>query len=106
MPKHTRTVKSSARPMRPSSTLMQPSCLRPARCVVGPLSNTPPRCAMCAGPQPTTAVCANSCMLASRSLPRWDTRYLDLLEANEAVIAKNVTENLFDRHIAPVFLGP
>jgi len=32
-------------------------------------------------------------------------RYLHLLEANEAVIAKNVTENLFDRHIAPVFLG-
>ena len=31
--------------------------------------------------------------------------YLDLLEANEDVIAKNVTENLFDRHIAPVFLG-
>ena len=32
-------------------------------------------------------------------------RYLNLLEANEAVIARNVTENLFDRHIAPVFLG-
>jgi hypothetical protein len=32
-------------------------------------------------------------------------RYLDLLEANEAVIARNVTENLYDRHIAPVFLG-
>ena len=32
-------------------------------------------------------------------------RYLDLLDANEAVIAKNVTENLFYRHIAPVFLG-
>ena len=32
-------------------------------------------------------------------------RYLELLEAKEAVIAKNVTENLFDRHIAPVFLG-
>jgi hypothetical protein len=32
-------------------------------------------------------------------------RYLDLLEANEAIIAKNVTENLYDRHIAPVFLG-
>jgi hypothetical protein len=32
-------------------------------------------------------------------------RYLELLEANEAVIAKNVTENLYDRHIAPVFLG-
>jgi hypothetical protein len=32
-------------------------------------------------------------------------RFTGLLEANEAVIAKNVTENLFDRHIAPVFLG-
>jgi tagaturonate epimerase len=32
-------------------------------------------------------------------------RYLDLVEANEAVIAKNVTENLYARHIAPVFLG-
>lgn len=32
-------------------------------------------------------------------------RYLDLLEANEDVIAKNVTENLYDRHLAPVFLG-
>ena len=32
-------------------------------------------------------------------------RYLDLLEANETVIAKNVTENLYDRHIAPVFVG-
>ncbi|MGA2889543.1 MAG: tagaturonate epimerase family protein [Terracidiphilus sp.] len=32
-------------------------------------------------------------------------RYLGLLEANEAVIAKNVTENLYNRHIAPVFLG-
>jgi hypothetical protein len=33
------------------------------------------------------------------------SRYLGLLEANEAIIARNVTENLFDRHIAPVFLG-
>ncbi|HEX4004620.1 MAG TPA: tagaturonate epimerase family protein [Acidobacteriaceae bacterium] len=32
-------------------------------------------------------------------------RYLDLVERHEAVIARNVTENLFDRHIAPVFLG-
>ena len=32
-------------------------------------------------------------------------RYLDLLEANESVIARNVTENLYNRHIAPVFLG-
>lgn len=32
-------------------------------------------------------------------------RYLDLVEANEDVIARNVTENLYNRHIAPVFLG-
>jgi tagaturonate epimerase len=32
-------------------------------------------------------------------------RYLELLDANEAVIAKNVTENLYNRHLAPVFLG-
>jgi hypothetical protein len=32
-------------------------------------------------------------------------RYLGLLESNEAIIARNVTENLYDRHIAPVFLG-
>lgn len=32
-------------------------------------------------------------------------KYLNLVEANEKVIAKNVTENLYDRHIAPVFLG-
>ena len=32
-------------------------------------------------------------------------RYLDQLEANEVVIARNVTENLYNRHIAPVFLG-
>lgn len=36
---------------------------------------------------------------------RMGRRYLDLLEANEPVIAKNVTENLYARHIAPVFLG-
>jgi tagaturonate epimerase len=32
-------------------------------------------------------------------------RYLQALEANEAVVAKNVTTNLFERHIKPVFLG-
>jgi tagaturonate epimerase len=32
-------------------------------------------------------------------------RYLDALEANEEVVARNVTENLFNRHIRPVFLG-
>ena len=32
-------------------------------------------------------------------------RYLDLVKANEAIIARNVTDNLYNRHIAPVFLG-
>ncbi len=33
------------------------------------------------------------------------SRYLDALKANEEVVARNVTMNLFDRHIRPVFLG-
>ncbi|HEX9198896.1 MAG TPA: tagaturonate epimerase family protein [Acidobacteriaceae bacterium] len=32
-------------------------------------------------------------------------RYIDALEANEDVVAKNVTANLWERHIKPVFLG-
>jgi hypothetical protein len=32
-------------------------------------------------------------------------KYIRLLETNEKVIAKNVTENLYARHIGPVFLG-
>ena len=33
------------------------------------------------------------------------TRYLDLLGVDEASISRNVTENLFVRHIKPVFIG-
>ncbi len=36
---------------------------------------------------------------------RMGRRYLDLLDANQEIIAKNVTTNLYERHIAPVFLG-
>ena len=32
------------------------------------------------------------------------SRYTDALQANEEVIARNVTGNLFDRHIKPIFL--
>jgi hypothetical protein len=32
-------------------------------------------------------------------------RYTGALQANEAVVAKNVTENLFDRHLKRVFIG-
>ena len=30
-------------------------------------------------------------------------RYTDLLEANEAIVAKNVTENIYQRHMLPLF---
>lgn len=33
------------------------------------------------------------------------TRYLNALQKHEAVIAKNVTENLFERHMKPLLLG-
>ncbi len=36
---------------------------------------------------------------------RMGERYTRQLEENEAVVARNVTENLFIRHIVPVFLG-
>ena len=32
-------------------------------------------------------------------------RYLKALQDHEATIAKNVTENLFERHLKPLFLG-
>ncbi len=31
-------------------------------------------------------------------------RYTDLLKANEVIVAKNVTENLYDRHLKPLFI--
>ncbi len=43
--------------------------------------------------------------VAFKIAAKMGSRYLDLLDANQAVIARNVTQNLFDRHIAPVFLG-
>jgi hypothetical protein len=36
---------------------------------------------------------------------RAGARYTDLLKANEAIVAKNVTENLNDRHLKPLFVG-
>ncbi|HTL17189.1 MAG TPA: tagaturonate epimerase family protein [Patescibacteria group bacterium] len=36
---------------------------------------------------------------------RAGTRYLDLLKANEAIVAKQVTDNLYQRHLRPLFVG-
>lgn len=33
------------------------------------------------------------------------TRYTDLLKSNEAIVAKNVTENLYERHLKPLLVG-
>jgi hypothetical protein len=33
------------------------------------------------------------------------TRYTGLLKSNEPVVARNVTENLYDRHLRPLFIG-
>jgi hypothetical protein len=32
-------------------------------------------------------------------------RYLDALEANREIVARNVTTNLYERHIKPIFIG-
>jgi hypothetical protein len=32
-------------------------------------------------------------------------RYLDLLKTNEAIVAKQVTENIYGRHLKPLFIG-
>jgi tagaturonate epimerase len=34
------------------------------------------------------------------------TRYLDLLKTNEEIVGRNVTTNLYERHLAPLFLEP
>lgn len=33
------------------------------------------------------------------------TRYTDLLKANAAIVGKQVTENMYDRHLRPLFIG-
>jgi hypothetical protein len=33
------------------------------------------------------------------------TRYTDLLKANREIVARQVTVNLFERHMKPLYLG-
>ena len=33
------------------------------------------------------------------------SRYLALLETHEEIVAKNVTENIYARHLKPLFVG-
>ncbi|MBV8550999.1 MAG: hypothetical protein JOY54_06835 [Acidobacteriaceae bacterium] len=43
--------------------------------------------------------------VAFKVAAKMGSRYLDLLPAMETTIAKNVTANIFDRHLKPIFLG-
>ena len=36
---------------------------------------------------------------------RMGERYLKMLEACEPAVARNVTENLYERHLKPLFIG-
>jgi hypothetical protein len=33
------------------------------------------------------------------------TRYTDLLVANREIVGRQVTDNIYDRHLKPLFLG-
>ena len=42
--------------------------------------------------------------VAYKVAAKMDDRYLDALKKHEEVIAKNVTENIYDRHVKPLFV--
>jgi hypothetical protein len=42
--------------------------------------------------------------VAYKVAAKMGSRYLDMLEACEATVARNVTENLYERHLKPLFL--
>jgi hypothetical protein len=77
----------------------------PDEFAAGPRSNTPRPCATCREAAAYNSSLRQLLHVGFKIAAKMGRRYLELLEANEAVIAKNVTENLYDRHIAPVFLG-
>ena len=43
--------------------------------------------------------------VAFKIAAKMGSRYIAMLEQHEAQVAENVTRNLFERHIRPVFLG-
>ena len=105
MPRRLRTAKSYARPM-PTVIDIDPAKLPSAEEVRGWTSEQ-----YTSALRHVEAIAAYNSSLRQllhvgfKIAAKMGPRYLELLEANEAVIAKNVTENLYDRHIAPVFLG-
>ena len=54
-----------------------------------------------------TRTCGSCSTSATRSPRRWASEYLDdARSVPSQSISRNVTENLFDRHIKPLFLRP
>ncbi len=43
--------------------------------------------------------------VAFRAAAKMGARYLDALAANEESVSRNVTANLWERHMRPLFLG-
>ena len=99
------TWTNSARPMRPSSTSTGRSCRARSEVagwtseqITGALRHDQKHPLFNAELPPTPAR-----LLQARR--QAGPRYLDLLKANEEIVGKNVTENLYERHLKPLFVG-
>ena len=42
--------------------------------------------------------------LTAKIAAKAGNRYIDLLNTNEKIVAKQVTENIYERHMKPLFL--
>ena len=71
----------------------------------GPPTTSSAACATTRRTPPTTSTCASSSTSPSASPPRWAPSGRGALDAAREVAGRCVTENLFDRHIRPLFLS-
>ena len=55
--------------------------------------------------RPSTRTCGSCCTWATRLPPRWASATCDALGECEASVSRNVTENLYERHLKPLFLN-
>ena len=92
-------------PMPRWSTSIAPRCPRRRSLPAGTARPWPPHCVTKPPARLTIRTFASSCTSATRSRPRWGGRFTAALQKHSAVIAANVTHNLYERHIRPLFLG-
>ena len=95
---------SCAPRMRRSLPSIAASCRLPRRLPAGTAISLPRGCVTMRTARPTIRIFGSSCTSATRWRPRWDTVH-GALEQHAQLIAANVTQNLFQRHIRPLFLG-